>query len=323
MTSAARKLVTLLVPLYNEQEAIPILHHRVNAATARLDRFDFQILLIDDGSSDESLPGVKQLAANDPRVSFVRLSRNFGKEAAIVAGLDYALGDCVVILDADLQDPPELIPQMLDYWEQGYDDVFARRESRDGETLLKKWTSKFFYRVLERSTDIAIQRDTGDFRLLDRKCVDALRDLRESERYTKGLFDWIGFRKQEITYARDARAAGETKWSYPKLVKFAIDGLTSFTTAPLRWSTAMGFVVSIAALIYIGVIVVRALLGIDSVAGYPSLMAVILFLGGVQLVSLGIIGEYLARVFNETKRRPLYFVSDASPRPDGSAAKRE
>jgi glycosyltransferase involved in cell wall biosynthesis len=323
MRSQERKTVTLLVPLYNEVDVLPILHRRLVTVTARLRRFDFEILLVNDGSSDDSLRIMKELAAEDANVTFVSLSRNFGKEAAIIAGLDAARGDCVVILDADLQDPPELIPRMLEFWEEGYEDVFARRESRDGETWLKKWTSKVFYRVLERSTDIPIQRDTGDFRLLDRKCVDALRELRESERYTKGLFDWIGFRKQEITYARDARAAGDTKWSYPKLIEFAIDGLTSFTTAPLRWSTAMGFVVSIAALIYLIVIVVRALFGIDAVDGYPSLMAVILFLGGVQLVSLGIIGEYLGRVFNETKRRPLYVVSEIGSGAERSAAPHE
>ncbi|MFF8188122.1 glycosyltransferase family 2 protein [Microbacterium sp. NPDC016588] len=316
MTRAEGALITILVPLYNEDAVLPLLYRRVDEVTAALDRYRFEFLFVDDGSSDGSLEMVRALARADDRVRYVALSRNFGKEPAIMAGLDATRGDCVVILDADLQDPPELVPRMIAHWEEGFDDVFARRESRAGETWMKRWTSKMFYRVLERSTDIAIQKDTGDFRLLDRRCVDALRTVRESERYTKGLFDWIGFSKKEITYARDARAAGVTKWSYPRLVNFAVDGLTSFTTAPLRWSTGMGFVVSTAALIYMVVIIVRGVLGIDPVAGYPSLMAVILFLGGIQLISLGIIGEYLARVFNETKRRPLYILKESGPRPD-------
>jgi glycosyltransferase involved in cell wall biosynthesis len=228
----------------------------------------------------------------------------------MIAGLDHATGDAVVIIDADLQDPPELIPQMISYWEEGYDDVYAKRKSRAGESWLKKASSKLYYRLLQRATHIEIQQDTGDFRLLDRKCVEALKQLRESQRYTKGMFSWIGFKKKAISYERDPRAAGVTKWNYPKLFNFAIDGLTSFTTAPLRISSIIGFIVSFIAFIYIIVIVVRTLMfGIEA-AGYPSLMAVILFLGGVQLLSLGIIGEYVGRIFNETKGRPLYFVEE-------------
>jgi len=323
MTPHDGRLVTLLVPVYNELDVLPVLHSRIDAITALADEYEFDILLVDDGSSDGSLELIKQLAAEDSRVTYISLSRNFGKESAIIAGLDHARGDCVVILDADLQDPPELIPQMLKYWKEGYDDVFARRESREGETWLKRWTSKTFYRVLEQSTDVPIQRDTGDFRLLDRRCVDAMVQFRESERYTKGLFDWIGYRKKEILFAREARVAGATKWSYRKLFNFAIDGLTSFTTAPLRWSTIMGFLVSIAAFVYMVVIIVRGIIGIARVDGYPSLMAVILFLGGVQLISLGIIGEYLGRVFRESKRRPLYFVGETNTSTDASRVPRD
>jgi glycosyltransferase involved in cell wall biosynthesis len=219
-------------------------------------------------------------------------------------------GDATVLIDADLQDPPELIPEMIKYWEEGYDDVYAKRNSREGETWFKKWSSTAFYRILEKSTHVPIQKDTGDFRLLDRRAVDALKEFRESERYTKGMFSWIGFHKKEVTYDRDPRAAGVTKWNYARLINFAIDGITSFTTAPLRFSTYMGFIVSLIAFLYLVVVIVRTLaFGVD-LEGYPSTMAVILFLGGVQLLSLGIIGEYIGRIFNETKRRPLYFIEE-------------
>ena len=312
-----RRRVTLLVPVYNESSVLEAFIEKVRQAVGRLPQYTFELLFVDDGSTDDSLELIRRHAMADPAaevaVAFVSLSRNFGKETAMLAGLDHATGDCVVILDADLQDPPDLIPQMLALWEEGYDDVFARRTSRDGESWLKRWTSTTFYRILERSTNIPIQRDTGDFRLLDRRAVDAIVQFRESNRYTKGLYDWVGFSKKEITFARDPRAAGTTKWTYRKLVGLAIDGLTSFTTAPLRWSTFLGFVVSVSAFVYMIVVVIRGLLDVDVVDGYPSLMAVVLFLGGVQLLSLGIIGEYLGRVFTETKRRPLYFVAESTP----------
>jgi glycosyltransferase involved in cell wall biosynthesis len=228
----------------------------------------------------------------------------------MIAGLDHVTGDATVIIDADLQDPPELIPKMIKFWEDGYDDVYAKRNSREGETWFKKTTSKLYYRLLQKATNIEIQKDTGDFRLLDRRCVEALTQIRESQRYTKGMFSWIGYKKKEITYDRDPRAAGETKWNYPKLINFAIDGLTSFTTAPLRLSSIFGFIVSLIAFVFIVVIIVKTILYGDPIGGYPSTMAVILFLGGLQLLSLGIIGEYIGRIFNETKQRPLYFVED-------------
>ena len=228
----------------------------------------------------------------------------------MIAGFDHVRGDAVVNIDADLQDPPELIPQMIKYWEDGYDDVFARRRSRAGESFVKKLTSQVYYKVLQRSTRIPIQIDTGDFRLLDRRCIDALKQFRESERYTKGMFSWIGYKKKEILYDRDPRAAGTTKWNYGKLVNLAIDGITSFTTAPLRVSTYVGFIVSIVAFVYILYLLIRPLFGVPTGGGYSSIMAVVLFLGGVQLLSLGVIGEYVGRIFNETKNRPLYFVEE-------------
>lgn len=309
-SDGSRKTVTLLVPVFNEEEVLPLFYDRIRLLIEGLPRYRFELLFVDDGSSDRSMDVIRSLGADDPRIAWLSLSRNFGKEAAMIAGLDSSRGDAVVILDADLQDPPELIVEMLGFWEEGYDDVFARRRSRDGESWLKKATSKTFYRILARSTKIPVQRDTGDFRLLDRRCIDALTAFRESERYTKGMFDWIGFRKKEVLFDREARAAGSTKWNYGKLVNFAVDGLTSFTTAPLRWSAVLGFIISAFAFVYLLFIVVRPLLGFPQVDGYPSLMAVILFLGGVQLIFLGILGEYIGRIFNETKRRPLYIVGD-------------
>jgi glycosyltransferase involved in cell wall biosynthesis len=274
------------------------------------DNYYFEFLFVNDGSRDMTFEIIKDYAEKDKRVSYLNLSRNFGKEIAMIAGFDYVKGDAMVIIDADLQDPPELIPQMIHFWEEGYDDIFARRRSRAGEHWLKKKTSEWYYKILQSSTNIPIQIDTGDFRLLDRRCIEALKSFRESERYTKGMFSWIGYRKKEILYDRDPRAAGETKWNYAKLTNLAIDGITSFTTAPLRITTYIGAFVSFAAFIYIFYLVIRPLFGVSTGAGYSSTMAVILFLGGVQLLSLGVIGEYIGRIFKESKQRPLYFIEE-------------
>jgi glycosyltransferase involved in cell wall biosynthesis len=304
------KSITILIPAYNEEPVLPALYDRLVSLADKESDYAFEFLFVNDGSKDGTLKMIKQFADKDERISYVNLSRNFGKEVAMIAGIDHVKSDALVIIDADLQDPPELIPDMIDLWEQDYDDVYARRTKRVGESWLKRTTSSFYYRVLQRTTHIEIQRDTGDFRLLDRRCVEALQQLREHERNTKALFSWIGFNKKEITYVRDARAAGETKWNYFKLINLAIDGIVSFTTAPLRLAVVLGFVVSILAFIYIVELVVKTLLFGTDLAGYPSMMAVILFLGGVQLLSLGIIGEYVGRIFNETKQRPLYLIEE-------------
>jgi glycosyltransferase involved in cell wall biosynthesis len=304
------KTITILIPAYNEEEVLGKLYDRLDKLGHEITKYRLEFLFVNDGSRDRTLEIIKGYRTKDPRVSFVSLSRNFGKEIGMVAGLDHANGDAVVIIDADLQDPPELIPAMIKHWEEGYDDVYARRSSRAGESWLKKATSKAYYRTLQRSTRIPIQQDTGDFRLLDKRCVGALREMRESQRYTKGMFSWIGFKKKEIVYNRDPRAAGQTKWNYYKLLNFAIDGLTSFTTAPLRLASVVGIGVSAFAFAYIIITVIRTLLFGSDVAGYPSLMSVMLFLGGVQLLSLGIIGEYIGRIFAETKNRPLYFIDE-------------
>lgn len=305
-----KKLITILIPAYNEQKSLPHLFERLNSLTRRTPDFNLEFLFINDGSRDKTISIIKKASLSDHRISYVDLSRNFGKERAMLAGFDYAKGDAVVIIDADLQDPPELIPKMISLWEQGYDDVYAKRQSRDGETWLKKATSKWFYALLDLISDVEIQRDTGDFRLLDRKVVEELKKIREENRYTKGMFSWVGFNKKEITYNRDPRAAGETKWNYFKLINLAVEGITSATTAPLRISFFVGLVVSIFAFGWIVFLLIRPLFGVPIGSGYSSLMSAILFLGGIQLLSLGIIGEYIARIFTETKNRPVYITKE-------------
>ena len=305
-----KKTISIMIPAYNEEEVLGMLFERLDALANSLPKYHFEFFFVNDGSRDRTYEIIRDRAEHDERISYLNLSRNFGKEIAMIAGFDHVRGDAVVNIDADLQDPPELIPEMIKYWEEGYDDVYARRRSRAGETWLKKTTSTWFYKILQSSTRIPIQIDTGDFRLLDRRCITALTQFRESERYGKGMFSWIGYKKKEILYDRDPRAAGVTKWNYSKLINLAIDGITSFTTAPLRISTYVGALVSLVAFVYIAYLLIRPLFGVSTGAGYSSTMAAILFLGGVQLLSLGIIGEYVARIFNETKRRPLYFVEE-------------
>lgn len=304
------KTISILIPAYNEAPVLDKLMARLGNLANDVKDYEFEFLFVNDGSRDKTLEMIREYAEKDHRVSYINLSRNFGKEIGMIAGLDHVRGDATVIIDADLQDPPELIPQMIALWEEGYDDVYAKRKSREGESWLKKFTSKMYYKTLQSVTRIPIQEDTGDFRLLDRRVVEALKQFRESQRNTKAMFSWVGFYKKEILYDRDPRAAGETKWNYPKLINLAIDGITSFTTAPLRISTFLGFAVSLIAFIYLVYLVVRTILFGSDLSGYPSMMAVILFLGGVQLISLGIIGEYIGRIFNETKQRPLYLVKE-------------
>lgn len=304
------KTISILIPAYNEAPVLDQLMTRLGNLASNVKDYEFEFLFVNDGSKDKTLEIIKGFAEIDPRVSYMNLSRNFGKEIGMIAGLDHVTGDATVVIDADLQDPPELIPEMIKLWEEGYDDVYAKRKSREGETALKKFTSRMYYKTLQSITRIPIQEDTGDFRLLDRRVVEALKEFRESQRNTKAMFSWVGFHKKEILYDRDPRAAGETKWNYVKLVELAIDGITSFTTAPLRIATYAGIIVSLLAFLYLIFLVIRtAILGTD-LAGYPSMMAVILFLGGVQLLSLGIIGEYVGRIFNETKQRPLYLIEE-------------
>lgn len=308
--SLSKKTITILVPCYNEQESLPLLFDRMDSLVSSSKDFDYSLLFVDDGSKDRTRELIRQYSRTRAYVDYIFLSRNFGKEKAMYAGIKNVNTDGLVIIDADLQDPPELIPEMATLWKQGYDDVYARRRTREGETWLKKTTSRWYYDILQKISGVEIQKDTGDFRLLDRKCINALKMLDESERNSKALFSWIGFKKIEFLYDRDKRAAGKTKWNYFKLFHLAMDGITSFTTAPLKIATWLGGIVSCSAVIYAIFIFIRTLMhGVD-VPGYASTMIVLLFLGGVQLLSLGIIGEYLGRVFMQTKERPNYLIEE-------------
>ena len=256
---------------------------------------------------------MEALRRTDERVALVSLSRNFGKETAITAGLDHAAGDAVVIIDADLQDPPELIPELISYWRSGFDMVYGRRRSRSGESWMKRATAAAFYRLMQRTGDLKIPLDTGDFRLMSRRVVDAVRQLREQHRFMKGLFAWVGYPTTYVLYDREPRCAGATKWSYWRLWNLALEGITSFTVLPLKLATYVGLLVALLSVIYAAEVIIKTLIIGNPVSGYPSLMTVVLFLGGVQLVFLGVIGEYLGRVFNETKQRPLYLVERYVP----------
>lgn len=304
------KTITILIPCYNEENGIIVLYERLQKVIVSAKEYKFHILLVNDGSNDKTLQKMKELYNQYRDISYISLSRNFGKENAMLAGLDYAKGDAVIIMDADLQDPPELIPQMIKEWENGYGDVYARRRTRAGETWFKKATAHWYYRILKRFADIDIPADVGDFRLLDRQAVNALCSLREKQRYTKGLFSWIGYNKKELLFDRDPRAVGNSKMSFPKLLSLAVDGITSFSVAPLRLASVLGFIISSAAFIYLLFVLVKTIMFGDPVAGYPSMISIILFMGGIQLVVLGIIGEYVGRIFYESKRRPDYLVSE-------------
>lgn len=306
------KILSIIIPMYNEEESLPHLYSRLVALGEKIENYDLEFLFVNDGSRDSSLEIVKALRKADKRVCYVNLSRNFGKEVAMGAAFDYVTGEAVAIIDADLQDPPELIVDMIKLYEEGYDDVYAKRRSRDGETWFKKFTSKAFYRVLQSVSDVPIQKDTGDFRLLSRRAIEALKSFPERQRYTKGMFSLIGFKKKEIEFDRDSRVAGQTKWNYFKLMDLAIEGIVSFTILPLRISTIMGIISGIASFLYMIFVFSKTLIfGVD-VPGYASIVCILLFLSAVQLISLGIIGEYLGRIFIEVKGRPLYFVEEYS-----------
>ncbi len=301
------KKVSVLIPAYNEQESLLMLYERLRALMDAHTEYAWEVVFVNDGSRDHTLVLLAQLHEKDLRINYVDLSRNYGKEVAMLAGFDYVTGDCMVIMDADLQHPPELIPEMLRYWEEGYDDVYARRRTNEKESFLRKNLRRIFYATLRKAAHMPIQQDTGDFRLLDRICINAMKQLRESQRYTKGMFSWIGFRKKELLFDQQCRIAGESKWSFFKLLNLAVEGITSFTVAPLRIASVSGAIVSLLAFIYGIYIFVTNLIYDDPVDGFPTIMVTILFLGGVQLLSIGIIGEYLGRIFNETKKRPVYF----------------
>ncbi|MBE6318627.1 MAG: glycosyltransferase family 2 protein [Bacteroidales bacterium] len=300
------KCISILIPTYNEEVSLPFLYEALISLMDNYTNYNWEILFINDGSTDSTLEIIKKLRTNDDRINYVNLSRNFGKESAMLAGFDYVTGDCAIIMDADLQHPPTVIPQMITYWEEGYEDVYAKRNSRGKESILRKKLSLIYYNLLQKSTRINVLQNVGDFRLLDRRCINALKQLRETQRYTKGLYCWIGYKKKEVIFNQANRTKGKSSFNLWSLLNLAIEGITSFTTAPLRMATIMGFLVSITAFLYLCYIIIKTIFVGEPVQGYPTLITVILFMGGVQLISLGIIGEYIGRIFNETKNRPVY-----------------
>ncbi|CAM2960221.1 glycosyltransferase family 2 protein [Cupriavidus taiwanensis] len=313
MTDSGSGSLAVVVPVYNEEAVIRQFHQRLSATLDGIEHLHAAVIYVNDGSADHTLAVLLALRQQDPRIAIVNLSRNFGKEIALSAGLDFADADAVIVIDADLQDPPELIPEFVRLWQAGNDVVYGQRVSRRGETRLKKATAYLFYRVIQSLSRVHIPEDTGDFRLLSRRAVQALRSLREQHRYMKGLFSWIGYSQVALRYERAPRSAGTSKFNYPRLWAFALEGITSFSITPLKIATYVGLL--IAGLSFMGAAFVfyKALVYGDPVRGYPSLMVTNLFLSGVQLIGIGVLGEYLGRMFNESKNRPLYFVERHIP----------
>lgn len=306
----AHPVISVVAPVYNEAPTLPLFCERVIAALEPVGE-PFEIVLVNDGSRDSSLDVMVKLHEHDPRIKVISFSRNFGHQLAITAGIDYARGDAVAVIDSDLQDPPEVIPELLAKWREGYGIVFAQRAEREGETWFKKATASFFYRLIRRITNVNIPVDTGDFRLMDRKVVNTLKGMREHHRFMRGLSVWVGFKQTGVEYRRAARHAGETKYPLSKMIRFALDGITSFSYLPLQLATYFGFTIaSISMLALIAVIVLRLSGSQSNFYGQASTLVSVLFLGGIQLIFLGIIGEYLGRIYDEVKRRPLYIVSD-------------
>jgi dolichol-phosphate mannosyltransferase len=306
---ADKPLISLVVPVYNESEVIGAFYDRASRALGALTEADYEVVFVDDGSRDDSYRQLAGFAAADPRVRVLKLSRNFGHQIAITAGIDYARGDCVVVIDADLQDPPEVIAQMVARWRDGFDVVYGVRAERDGEGAVKLMTASAFYRVLEKLTQIQIPQNVGDFRLMSRRAAGQLKQLREKDRFVRGLVSWIGFNQTGVSYSRDKRYAGVTKYPYRKMIKFAFDGITSFSTVPLKLATWSGYSASLLAFLYLVSVFVQKALGY-TVEGWATIMVALLFLGGVQLVCLGIVGEYIGRIFNEVKPRPMYVLEE-------------
>jgi glycosyltransferase involved in cell wall biosynthesis len=314
MPDSARPVLSVVVPLYNERGNVAPLLERLGAVTQRLrDAYDFEIVLVNDGSTDGTLTAIRGEMQRRPHIVLVNLSRNFGHQLAATAGMEIARGDAIVLMDGDLQDPPELIDAFVRKWREGYDVVYAVRRSRQGESRFKVWTARMFYRVIKRLTKVSIPLDTGDFRLMSRRVVEALRRSPERHRFLRGMVSWVGFNQVAVEYDRDVRHAGTTKYPLPKMIRFAMDGITSFSDIPLRFASYFGFTVSAVAFIYALIVVAFKLFSLKPpgyTPGWASTIVAVLFLGGVQLMSLGILGEYLGRVYDEVKGRPLYLISD-------------
>ena len=312
MDKIGAESIAVVVPVHDESAVLEAFHRRLAAVLDGLE-LNASILFVDDGSTDGSQAVLTEIRDTDPRAGTLELSRNFGKEAAITAGLDHVKADAVVIMDADLQDPPELIPELVQRWRDGFDVVYAQRTDRQADSWAKRTTARWFYRLMQRTGRVRIPPQAGDYRLLSRRAVDALVSLREQHRFMKGLYTWVGYPQTAVPYTREPRAGGESKWTYWRLWNFAVEGITSFTAAPLKLASYVGLATAAGSFMYGLVIIARTLILGRDVPGYASLMVVILFLGGIQLIALGVIGEYLGRTFNEVKRRPLYFVDRFEP----------
>jgi len=312
------KKLSLLVPMYNEADVIDHFFERVRPVLEGV-ALEWEVVCVNDGSKDRTLELLRQWHERDARIKVINLSRNFGKERALTAALDLAVGDAVIPIDADLQDPPELIPRMVELWEQGFDVVNAIRSSRNSDSLFKRTTARLFYRAMSNASDTEILRDAGDFRLLSRRVCEVLRSMRETHRFMKGLFAWVGLPSTTINFERNARIGGSTKWNYWRLWNFALEGIISFSTVPLKIASYLGLLTAVLSLLYAGFLVTRTLIFGDPVPGYPSLMAAVLFLGGVQLIFIGVIGEYIARIHDEVKGRPIYVIDSILGFEDSSA----
>ena len=304
------KKISILIPCYNEEKSLPLLYLELKKLMKTLPQYEWELLFVNDGSRDNTLTLLREFRNLDSVVNYIDLSRNFGKEVAMLAGFDHVTGDCMIIMDADLQDPPSLVPEMIVKWEEGYDDVYAKRTTRGRESWLRRSLSMLFYKLLQSAARFDVLENVGDFRLLDRVCIDALIKIRESERYTKGMFSWIGYKKCEVLFDRQDRIAGVSAWNIKSLFDLAIEGITSFTTSPLRISTYIGVLTSMSAFVYMLYVLIKTLFYGDQVQGFPTIIITILFFGGVQLLSIGILGEYVGRIFNEVKKRPIYFVQE-------------
>jgi len=303
------KMLSIVVPCKNEFDVLDEFYKRTIKVIQNITS-NYEIIFVNDGSTDNTLEKMLELHSKDKNIKIIDLSRNFGKELALTAGIDLTTGDVVVPIDADLQDPPELIKDMWNKWLEGYEVVYATRKSRQGETFLKKFTAKLFYILMTKIVSIKIPKNTGDFRLMDRKVVDSLIQLRERNRFMKGLFSWVGYKQYSLEYVREPRFAGKTKFKFFKLLDFAVDGITSFTYSPLRIASFLGFLAFIFAMLYAGFIIIHRLTTQNDISGYASTIVFILFFGGVQLLSVGLIGEYIGRIYEEVKQRPLYLIKN-------------
>ena len=304
------KLISIIVPCYNEQETVERFYEEIIKVTNEINGYEFEFVYVNDGSKDQTVPLIKALREKDERVCLIDFSRNFGKEAAMLAGMEYARGEAVVIMDVDLQDPPELLPKMVKLYEDGYENIYTRRRNRDGEPPIRSFFANMFYKVINRMSDVEIIDGARDYRLLNRRAVDDLISLKESNRFSKGLFQWVGYQSICLEFDHVERVAGETKWSFMKLVNYAIEGITAFSNAPLRFATYTGVLVAVVAFAYLLYIFFNTAINGNPTAGWSSMVCIMLFLGGVQLIFLGVIGEYIGRIYNEVKGRPNYIVKD-------------